>query len=257
MRWIGPGMIVALAGCPMPVMKSDSDTASTEQRDTDPPVDADGDGYTASIDCDDQDPAIHPDADDVCANGVDEDCDGADAPCETDVDVDTDTDTDADTGVATLYYRGDFTSDAVSATGHFGYAAFGHAVGDWVCTTQGDLTSTGAAPACPNCDWAFQFGPLENSTVDNPAVCDDFGWSAGAMDGYFDYAWGFAGTYAYDYGGVVYESQDAVLVYVYDYWLVLAANLPAYGVYQTYGDASYVTFERPIGSRTTYYYYYP
>ena len=41
--------------------------------------DADGDGYDATKDCDDASAARHPGARDVADNGVDEDCDGADA----------------------------------------------------------------------------------------------------------------------------------------------------------------------------------
>jgi cysteine-rich repeat protein len=52
-------------------------------------VDADGDGYNVTggicgeIDCNDADSNIHPDATDVCGNGVDEDCSGADEECQT------------------------------------------------------------------------------------------------------------------------------------------------------------------------------
>lgn len=45
-------------------------------------VDRDHDGYSALLagpDCDDRNPAIHPNADDAVGNGIDEDCNGADA----------------------------------------------------------------------------------------------------------------------------------------------------------------------------------
>jgi len=41
--------------------------------------DVDQDGYTADVDCDDTDAAIHPGASDIACDGIDQDCNGADA----------------------------------------------------------------------------------------------------------------------------------------------------------------------------------
>lgn len=44
-----------------------------------PFADGDHDGYFSNVDCNDANPAVHPGRDDVADNGVDENCDGADA----------------------------------------------------------------------------------------------------------------------------------------------------------------------------------
>ncbi len=46
-----------------------------------PDPDRDGDGSPASRDCDDTDPTIYAGAEEICDDGVDQNCDGADEPC--------------------------------------------------------------------------------------------------------------------------------------------------------------------------------
>jgi hypothetical protein len=45
-------------------------------------MDFDGDGFSpAQGDCNDNDPAIYPGASEICGDGIDQDCSGADLPC--------------------------------------------------------------------------------------------------------------------------------------------------------------------------------
>ncbi|MBX7196889.1 MAG: peptidoglycan DD-metalloendopeptidase family protein [Sandaracinaceae bacterium] len=53
-----------------------------------PGTDADGDGVAVSAgDCDDGDASVHPGATDRCGDGIDQDCSGADLPCDVDAAV--------------------------------------------------------------------------------------------------------------------------------------------------------------------------
>ncbi len=46
-----------------------------------PATDGDGDGHAMGADCDDTQPAVHPGAPEICGDGVDQDCSGADLTC--------------------------------------------------------------------------------------------------------------------------------------------------------------------------------
>ena len=58
----------------------EDDTSGPSGSDTGP-FDEDGDGWIARDDCDDSNSAVNPGEDEVCGNGTDEDCDGADPRC--------------------------------------------------------------------------------------------------------------------------------------------------------------------------------
>jgi cysteine-rich repeat protein len=62
-------------GCPGPIEPTDNTVCRSCDED------ADGDGACADVDCDDEDPAAFPNAPETCDDGIDQDCDGVDAPC--------------------------------------------------------------------------------------------------------------------------------------------------------------------------------
>lgn len=51
---------------------------------SEPGVDLDGDGALSPADCDDSDMTVYPGAPELCGDGVDQDCDSSDPPCEGD-----------------------------------------------------------------------------------------------------------------------------------------------------------------------------
>jgi hypothetical protein len=180
-----------------------------------------------------------------------------DADTDSDTDTDTDTDTDVDTGLALALFIGGFeTAGGEYVDANFGFGYYGLAAEGYICESTGTLPYQGDAPAgCPDCAWSFDLGPTEAS-VATGTDCDDFGLSDGALDGYFDYSWGFSPVYNYDYNGELLPLENSVMLYI-DGWFSFAFNYG--GRYWVDGDETASTFARPIYSdgAPVYYYYYP
>jgi hypothetical protein len=153
-----------------------------------------------------------------------EDSAAADGDVDSDVDGDTDATTPTDTGaVAFLFHAGWFEmpEDAFSEA-EMGVRYYGLRQDEFVCQVVGSLRPGGNAPACPDCDWAFDLGPVVDSVAEGQA-CDALGAADGGVDGMFDYTWGFAtewveGAYTYenallmyDGGWFVYQYGDTIV----------------------------------------------
>ncbi|MBI4256954.1 hypothetical protein HY626_02775 [Candidatus Uhrbacteria bacterium] len=93
----------------------DCDGSIDEGFESEPAVDADADGYTDEVDCDESDPEVNPGATEECGDGLDNDCSGGDADCESpDVDLDGSTaDVDCDDADAGVYPGATETADGL------------------------------------------------------------------------------------------------------------------------------------------------
>jgi len=204
---------------------------------TDPSrVDDDGDGWSEfEGDCDDTDAAVNPGTVETCGDRVDDDCDD------------------------TLDNGSLVTADAATfSSGAFGYSYLGLEMERTICTISGALEQEGPAPpGCPDCVWSFDLSPVRASIAIGGRGCAALGVMGGALDGEFDYAWGFAPSYAYDYGGREFEARNVVFLYFDDVgqWYPFAFDEPAYGVDRVSGDARSLRFEFPAAGGLEYYSY--
>ena len=191
-------------------------------------------------------------------------CDTGGARADTDDTDDTDladTDTDSpcpdvdETGLAVPYFTAEFTTaggEYVDA--RFGLAVYGVRIDDWACIAEGTLPYEGEAPpGCPDCDWAFDLGPITGSTGVGP-YCDSLGLTDGWGEGEADYARDFAETYYYDYNGTPIRFANTVFLYT-EYWLPFAFEYDARA--WVTGDAEHAEVLRPLtGDPESYAYYY-
>ena len=104
-------------------------------------VDVDVDGFLAVVDCDDNDPLINPRAREVCADGIDQDCDGSDAL----------TDVDGDGSIATVC-GGDDCNDFDAAIDGLDVDGDGVSLCDLDCDDADPLAFPGAPEICDNID---------------------------------------------------------------------------------------------------------
>ncbi len=166
----------------------------------------------------------------------------------------------AETGIAELYYRGDFATDAGTfVDSHFGYGMRSLSRGEWLCEVTGELLYEGeGAAGCPDCEWSFDLSGVRRSTAAG-ADCALFGITDGALDTAFDYSWGYSPVYYYDYGGTPIALEQSLMMYLDSTtgWFAFAFNYG--GRSWVYGDGEDLTVVRPAFTSTSsyaYYYYY-
>ena len=96
-------------------------------------IDIDGDGFNSAIDCNDNDSSINPEAIEICGDGIDQDCNGSDEQCPSDID---------DDGDGYTENQGDCNDSSLSI--HPGAT---EACGDGI-----DQDCDGSDEQCPSCD---------------------------------------------------------------------------------------------------------
>ncbi len=176
----------------------------------------------------------------------------------------------ADTGLAAVFFSGSIQAPSGTfASANFGQMFYGVAAGEVVCDFRGDLplqNATPATPGCPDCTWAFDLGPIENSTTIE-GDCSKVGLADGAIDTYFDYDWGYTTSYVYtsEDGSVTVPFTASVMLGFTDdagveTWFPFATNF-SYGgndVTQIYGNSDDLQFFRTVydSSGQPYYAYY-
>ena len=119
-----------------------------------PRIDADGDGFFAlsdnGLDCDDSDPAVNPSAVEICADGIDNNCDGI-----TDIGVDVDGDDvdsclDCDDGLVTTFPGAPELCNGVDDDCN-GLVDDGVVFQDWLPDADGDLFGDDSQDAVSAC----------------------------------------------------------------------------------------------------------
>ena len=127
---------IALSGCNDSDSDDDNDSTTGTVETTTWYMDADNDGYgdpdisieaeaqpdgyvSGNTDCDDSTAGIHPGATEICGDGIDQDCDGSDLTCETNVyykDADADGYSDATALEDSVQADGYYEADELIAT---------------------------------------------------------------------------------------------------------------------------------------------